>query len=67
MSTTAQLPSSHQAVTVAEAMAALRISRPKLYDLIRSGALPSFTIGRARRIPADSLHHFIHNQIEEAA
>ncbi|MGW6407392.1 helix-turn-helix domain-containing protein [Streptomyces vinaceus] len=54
-------------MTVAEAMAALRISRPKLYDLIRSGALPSFTIGRARRIPADSLHRFIHNQIEEAA
>ncbi|MBK3555995.1 helix-turn-helix domain-containing protein [Streptomyces sp. MBT56] len=67
MSSAVQLPSTHQAVTVAEAMVALRISRPKVYDLIRSGALPSFTIGRARRIPADSLHRFIHNQIEEAA
>ncbi|MEU8825891.1 helix-turn-helix domain-containing protein [Streptomyces sp. NPDC048636] len=61
------LPSTYEAVTVPEVMAALRLSRSKVYDLIRSGQLRSFTVGRARRIPADSLRTFIHNQIEEAA
>ncbi|MCZ7415301.1 helix-turn-helix domain-containing protein [Streptomyces sp. WMMC897] len=50
-----------------EAMAALRLSRSKVYDLIRSGSLPSFTIGRSRRIPAEELRSFIRRQIEEAA
>ncbi|MFD6113311.1 MULTISPECIES: helix-turn-helix domain-containing protein [Streptomyces] len=61
------LPTTHQTLTVPEAMAALRYSRSKVYDLIRSGALPSFTEGRARRIPADSLHTYIRNRLEEAA
>lgn len=50
------IPTSHTAVTVPEAMAALKCSRSKIYDLIRSSALPSYTEGRARRIPLDSLH-----------
>ncbi|MDT3396164.1 helix-turn-helix domain-containing protein [Streptomyces sp. B1866] len=56
-----------QALTVPEVMTALRLSRFKVYDLIRSGELPSFTIGRARRISADSLRTFMSNRIEEAA
>ncbi|MFD9724259.1 helix-turn-helix domain-containing protein [Streptomyces sp. NPDC059072] len=63
----AVLPTTHEVVTVAEAMRALRLSRFKIYDLIRSGALPSYTEGRARRIPLDSLQTYIHNKLEEAA
>ncbi|MEU2239878.1 helix-turn-helix domain-containing protein [Streptomyces sp. NPDC018338] len=60
------LPTSHTAVTVPEVMAALKYSRSKVYDLLRSGALPSYTEGRARRIPLDSLRTYIHNRLEEA-
>ncbi|MFJ6778415.1 helix-turn-helix domain-containing protein [Streptomyces yangpuensis] len=61
------LPTTHEVVTVPEAMRALRLSRFKIYDLIRSGALPSYTEGRACRIPLESLHTYIHNKLEEAA
>jgi excisionase family DNA binding protein len=44
-----------EALTVPQVMAALRISRFKVYDLIRSRDLVSFTIGRARRIPVEAL------------
>jgi excisionase family DNA binding protein len=64
ITTRAELP---QVLTVPEVMAALRLSRFKVYDLIRSGALPSITIGRARRVPAESLAQFITQQMEEAA
>ncbi|MFE1770036.1 helix-turn-helix domain-containing protein [Streptomyces sp. NPDC059008] len=56
-----------QTLTVPEVMTALRLSRSKVYDLIRSGTLPSFTEGRARRIPLDALRTYIHNKLEEAA
>lgn len=61
------LPTSHTALTVPEVMTALRLSRFKVYDLIRSGALPSYTEGRARRIPADSLRTYMQNKLQEAA
>ncbi len=44
-------------------MAALRLSRSKVYDLIRSGQLKSFCAGRARRIPADALRRYIDDRI----
>ncbi|MET8544813.1 helix-turn-helix domain-containing protein [Kitasatospora sp. NPDC004799] len=47
------------ALTVPEVMAALRLGRSKVYDLIRSGTLPSFTIGRARRVAVDDLTTYI--------
>jgi excisionase family DNA binding protein len=62
--TPAELP---QVLTVPEVMAALRLSRFKVYDLIRTKQLRSITIGRARRVPADALAQFIRNQMEEAA
>lgn len=65
MTTTANTPQP-ALLSVPEAMSALRISRSKLYDLIRSGELPSFTIGRARRIPADSLRAFIDHRVQES-
>lgn len=54
-------------LTVPEVMAALRLSRFKVYDLIRSGDLRSFTIGRSRRVPAEALCAFISDQLKEAA
>ncbi|MFF4652994.1 helix-turn-helix domain-containing protein [Streptomyces sp. NPDC001380] len=53
-----------EALTVPEVMAALRLSRSKLYDLLRSGELSSIKIGRSRRIPTDSLATFLRNRIE---
>ncbi|MEU1404161.1 helix-turn-helix domain-containing protein [Streptomyces sp. NPDC005728] len=61
------LPPSHEALTVPEVMTALRLSRFKVYDLIRSNQLQSFTIGRSRRIPADALHNFMQDRLREAA
>ncbi|MEE1773241.1 helix-turn-helix domain-containing protein [Streptomyces sp. JV185] len=60
------LPTTHVAVMVPEAMAALKLSRSKIYDLIRSGALPSYTEGRARRIPLDALHTYMQHRIQES-
>ncbi|MEV7292455.1 helix-turn-helix domain-containing protein [Streptomyces microflavus] len=54
-------------LTVPEVMARLKLGRSTVYDLIRSRRLTSITIGRARRIPADSVRDFIVNEIEEAA
>ncbi|WP_240110404.1 helix-turn-helix domain-containing protein [Streptomyces sp. MUM 203J] len=62
---TTALPTTHVAVTVPEVMAALKLSRSKVYDLLRSGALPSYTEGRARRIPLDSLRTYMTNRLGE--
>ncbi|MEV6617549.1 helix-turn-helix domain-containing protein [Streptomyces sp. NPDC051051] len=56
-----------EALTVPEVMTALRLSRSKVYDLIRSRQLASFTVGRSRRIAPESLRAFIQEQIEENA
>jgi excisionase family DNA binding protein len=56
-----------QALKVPEVMAALRISHFKVYDLIRSGALPSFKVGRCRRIPAAAVAAYMNARLEEAA
>ncbi|MCX9192001.1 excisionase [Carbonactinospora thermoautotrophica] len=48
-------------------MAALRLSRAKVYDLIRSRELASITIGRRRLIPASSVSAFIAARLEVAA
>lgn len=61
------VPTPPEVLTVPEVMTALRMSRSKVYDLIRSRQLPSFTIGRSRRIAADSLRAFIQHSIEGAA
>ncbi|MCZ7434523.1 helix-turn-helix domain-containing protein [Streptomyces nanhaiensis] len=61
------LPDTYEVLTVPEVMAALRMSRSKVYDLIRSGTLPSYTEGRSRRVPADSLRTYIRSKLQEAA
>lgn len=55
------------ALTVPEVMAHLRLGRSSVYDLIRSRELASFTEGRCRRIPAQSLANYIARKISEAA
>ncbi|MEV1011689.1 helix-turn-helix domain-containing protein [Streptomyces sp. NPDC049881] len=61
------MTTAREVLTVPDVMAALKLSRSKVYDLIRSGQLRSFTIGRARRIPADALNQYIRKQTGEEA
>jgi excisionase family DNA binding protein len=61
------VPTTPEALTVPEVMTALRLSRSKVYDLLRSNELPSITIGRARRIPVESVRAYMRDRLEEAA
>jgi excisionase family DNA binding protein len=51
--------------TVPEAMAALRLGRAKVYDLIRSAELLSVKVGRSRRIPVAALTAYVARLVEE--
>lgn len=51
--------------TVPEVMAALRLSRATVYDLIRSNELPSVKVGRCRRIPITALGEFVARLVQE--
>lgn len=46
-------------LTPEQAARRLGISRWKLYDLLRRGALPSVRIGSCRRIPTHSIDEFV--------
>jgi excisionase family DNA binding protein len=46
-------------LTVREAYLRLRISKWKLYDLIRSRRLASIQIGRRRFVPVDALRAYV--------
>lgn len=50
---------SPELLTVREAYVRLRISKWKLYDLIRSRLLNSIRIGRRRFIPTDAVRSYI--------
>ncbi|WP_030273449.1 MULTISPECIES: helix-turn-helix domain-containing protein [Streptomycetaceae] len=54
-----------EAMTVKEVMAALRLSRSKVYDLLRSRELPSFTIGRLRRFDTADVTAYMRKRVEE--
>ncbi|MCQ4044641.1 helix-turn-helix domain-containing protein [Streptantibioticus rubrisoli] len=56
-----------EGLTVPEVMAALRLSRSTVYDLIRSRELESFKVRRCRRIAPESLRAYRDKQIEENA
>jgi excisionase family DNA binding protein len=51
---------------VPEAMTVLRLGRTKLYELIRSGRLPSVTEGRIRLIPTDAIQEYKTLLLKEA-
>ncbi len=44
---------------VSEVAMFLSLSRTKVYELVRSGALPSVRIGGARRVRGDDLAHYV--------
>jgi len=50
-------------LSVSEAGHRLHVSRPVLYDLIRSGKLRSLRVGRVHRIPVWALDEFIAAEI----
>ena len=53
--------------TVEEAAQALKISRWKIFDLIRTHQLRSVKIGGRRRIPHTAIDEYITRLLEEAA
>ncbi|MEU2420485.1 helix-turn-helix domain-containing protein [Streptomyces sp. NPDC007851] len=63
---TTAMPPSPEAFKVPEVMSARRLSRSKVYDLIRTKQLESFTSGRARRVPVDAVRRYMQNRIEES-
>lgn len=46
-------------LTPEEAAKALRISRSKLYELLRAGTIESVRIDRLRRVPIQALHDYV--------
>jgi excisionase family DNA binding protein len=53
-------------LTAEEVAEALNVGRCTVYDLIRTGQLPSFKIGKLRRIPVDAVHEFARRMIAES-
>ena len=49
-----------------EAAEALRVSRTRIYELIRGGQLESVKSGRNRRIPAEALDEYVARLRDEA-
>jgi len=50
-----------------DAATILSVTRTRVYDLIRSGQLPSVKLGRSRRIPGAALHDFVDSLTAEGA
>ena len=54
------------AVPPRDACRLLSISTTRLYELLRSGALPSYWDGRSRRITVAAIHQYIAGRIADA-
>ncbi len=52
-------------LTAEEVADALNIGRCTVYDLIRTGQIQSFKIGKLRRIPVEAVHEFARRMIEQ--
>jgi excisionase family DNA binding protein len=50
------------ALTPSETAKALGLSRTKLYELLRSGELPSRRIGRVLRVPKSAITRWLESQ-----
>jgi excisionase family DNA binding protein len=48
-------------LTPTEAAALLGIGRSKVYELLKTGQLPSVRIGTCRRVPAEAVQKFVAN------
>jgi hypothetical protein len=53
--------------TVNETMAALKIGRAKIYELLNSGALESYLEGSSRKITWRSIDVYVQRRLEEEA
>jgi len=58
----ATFPPTQQLLNTTDAGKYLRISRTKVYELIKSGALESVTIGRSRRVSVAQLQRFLESR-----
>jgi excisionase family DNA binding protein len=54
-------------LTVPEVAARLKISRWKVYELIRSRELDSFLVGRCRRVPSAAVAEMVGRLLREVA
>ncbi|MGQ9808305.1 MAG: helix-turn-helix domain-containing protein [Armatimonadota bacterium] len=62
-----QNPSTLQTATVQEACSLLRVSRPTLFRMLKSGELPSLIVGRRnRRIPLAAIRRMLDEAMEKA-
>jgi excisionase family DNA binding protein len=63
MQTTQAKPETHELLTVEEAAAKCRVSRPTMYRLVRAGIVPAVRVGAGDsgliRIPADELRRWL--------
>jgi excisionase family DNA binding protein len=50
-----------------EAARVLNVSRTSLYEMLARGELPSLTIGRSRRVPAEALRRWVAERAREQA
>jgi excisionase family DNA binding protein len=50
-----------------QAMRAIQVSRKKLYELINTGELESYTEGKSRRITVKSINDYIERRLEAEA
>ena len=50
---------SSMTLTVDEVAEQLRVGRTTVYRLLKTGELPSFCIGRSRRVSAEALHSYV--------
>ena len=50
-----------------QAMSAIQVSRKKLYELINTGELESYTEGKSRRITVKSINDYIERRLEAEA
>lgn len=55
----------HLAMTPEEVAQELRLGRTQVFALLKSGALPSFQIGRLRRIRRSDLEAFVEQLIQQ--
>jgi hypothetical protein len=52
--------------TIPEVMALLKLGKTQVFDEMRRGRIQSVTVGRARRVPAQSLTAYVALLIHEA-
>lgn len=60
-------PESKILLTVEEAAQRLSVGRTSMFAIIKSGQVRSVTIGKSRRVVAESLHEFVAARMADAS